>query len=121
MAQHSSFTLAAVLSALRAIWPSIQQLCAHIKRLHAACRYDWFGDHNLPWQTDLNSVSSAIDWNKINAISASPNTFDKRDPAQTGGGFGLLPWYLRSAAIPPRPPAPAGQPVPAPAGQATGG
>ena len=97
--------------------------CVHMSDLHAACRYDWFGDHNLPWLTDLNSVSSAIDWNKINAISASPNTFDNRDPAQTGGGFGLLPWYLRSAAIPraPRPPAPAGQPVPAPAGQATGG
>ena len=121
MGQHSIFTLAAVLSALHAFWPSTQQLCAQVKRLHAACRYDWFGDHNLPWQTDLNSVSSAIDWNKINAISASPNTFDKRDPAQTGGGFGLLPWYLRSAAIPPRPPAPAGQPVPAPSGQATGG
>jgi len=86
----------------------------------AACRYDWFGDHNLPWQTDLNSLTGAIDWNKLNAISAIPNAFDNRDPAQTGGGFGLLPWYLRSAAIPPRP-APGPALAPAPSAQAAGG
>ena len=86
------------------------------------CRYDWFGDHNLPWQTDLNTLNNTIDWNKINVITASPNAFDNRDPAQTGGGFGLLPWYLRSAAIPARPPPPSAAPGPAPAaqGQAAG-
>jgi hypothetical protein len=74
----------------------------------------------LPWQTDLNSVNSTIDWTKINAISMTPNTFDNRDPAQTGGGFGLLPWYLRSAALPPSG-AGAAAPGPAPLGtQATG-
>lgn len=71
-------------------------------------RYDWFGDHNLPWQTDLLTYNSTIDWAKIDAISATPNAFDNRDPTQTGGGFGLLPWYLRSAAAAP---APAGAPA----------
>ena len=91
------------------------------------CRYGWFGDHNLPWQTDLNTLNNTVDWNKINAIMASPNAFDNRDPAQTGGGFGLLPWYLRSAAIPARPlppsaaPGTALGPAPAAQGQAAGG
>lgn len=48
-----------------------------------------------------------MDWTKLNAITASPNTFDNRDPAQTGGGFGLLPWYLRSASAAQAAPAPA--------------
>ncbi len=77
-------------------------------------RYDWFGNHNLPWQTDLLTYNSTVDWAKLNAITASPNTFDNRDVSQTGGGFGLLPWYLRSAAA-------AAQPAPAPAGAQANG
>ena len=80
-------------------------------------RYDWFGNHNMPWQTDLNYVNSSIDWNKINAITASPNVFDNRDPTQTGGGFGLLPWYLRSAALPAGGAATAPAPAPSGSGQ----
>ena len=85
----------------------------------AVARYDWFGDHNLPWQTDLNTLNNTIDWNKLNAITATPNPFDNRDPAQTGGGFGLLPWYLRSAVITQRA-APGPAPGPAPAAQVVG-
>ena len=95
-------------------------------------RYDWFGDHNLPWQTDLNTLNNTIDWNKLNAISATPNPFDNRNPDQTGGGFGLLPWYLRSAVITPRAapgpargpaagPAAGAAPGPAPGGPVAGG
>ena len=67
-----------------------------------------------------------VDWNKLNAIAATPNPYDNRDPAQTGGGFGLLPWYLRSGVIAQRPaPGPGPGPGPAPsnatAAQATGG
>lgn len=91
--------------------------------MRGARRYDWFGDHNLSWQTDLNTLNATIDWNKLNAISASPNIFDNKDASASGGGFGLLPWYLRSAAIPPRPPpGPSPGPGPAPAAaQAAGG
>ena len=88
--------------------------------LCAVARYDWFGDHNPPWQTDLNNLNNTIDWNKLNAITATPNPFDNRDPAQTGGGFGLLPWYLRSAVITQRP-APGPAPGPAPTAQVVGG
>ena len=47
---------------------------------------------------------------QVNTLTAAPNRFDNRDTLQTGGGFGLLPWYLRAAAAPPAAsPAPAGQ------------
>lgn len=49
-----------------------------------------------------------MDWNKVNTLTAAPNRFDSRDPTQTGGGFGLLPWYLRAAAAPQATSAPAG-------------
>ena len=64
----------------------------------------------MPWQTDFNSLNSTVDWNKLNTLTAAPNRFDNRDPLTTGGGFGLLPWYLRAAAAPQAsaPPAAAG-------------
>jgi hypothetical protein len=104
------------LSALRCDAPCLSTL----KRA-VLCRYDWFGNHNTPWETDLNSVNSTIDWNKINVLTATPNLFDNRDASQTGGGFGLLPWYLRSAlAAQQPPPPPSAAPSPGDATQATG-
>lgn len=52
----------------------------------------------------------------MNTLTAAPNAFDNRDPTQTGGGFGLLPWYLRAAAAPP----PAAAAAPADATSSTG-
>ena len=37
------------------------------------CRYDWIGDHNAPWQTDLNSQNSTIDWNKVGLPGSLPS------------------------------------------------
>ena len=54
----------------------------------------------MPWQTDFNFLNSTVNWNIMDTLTAAPNPYDNRDPATTGGGFGLLPWYLRAAAAP---------------------
>ena len=40
-------------------------------------RYDWNGNHNLPWATDLNTVNATVDWSKLDVIrsahAACPN------------------------------------------------
>ena len=65
----------------------------------------------MPWTTDFNYLNSTVNWSIMNTLTAAPNPYDNRDPATTGGGFGLLPWYLRAAAAPQAsaPPAGAGQ------------
>ena len=45
---------------------ALSRKCCH------ACRYDWIGDHNAPWQTDLNSQNSTIDWNKVGLPGSLP-------------------------------------------------
>ena len=58
----------------------------------------------MPWQTDFNFLNATVNWNIMDTLTAAPNS-------TTGGGFGLLPWYLRAAAAPQAaaPPAPDSQ------------
>ena len=37
-------------------------------------RYDWNGNHNLPWATDLNTVNATVDWSKLDVIRCARAT-----------------------------------------------
>ncbi len=40
------------------------------------------------------SNGGKIDFTSINALTANPNPYDNSTAAISGGGLGLLPWYL---------------------------
>ena len=53
--------------------PQLLPYCSLASMLTAWCavlgRYDWEGNHNVPWTTDLNDVTGAVDWTKFNSIT----------------------------------------------------